>query len=250
MLTGFFEQDHSSQFENRFISNEKLFLDRGKSVYLFSCDYSVLAYQQEFFDLFSVAFPGDLARAVPKRQAEFLAGRYAAREAMRCSGIDANHPETVHVGPQRSPIWPSEYIGSITHTDNKAICVITSFNTDVQIGVDYETYLSELVACEVNSNIHTKEESLVLTEQGISTSIATTIIFSAKESLFKALYPKVGEYFGFDYATVRYCDVSSGCLTLRLKDSFANKYLIPDQYICDFELSPDGVLTLIHNQTG
>lgn len=247
MLINFFEQAYSSQFKSSFISNEMLFLNQDLGVYLFSCDFAADNYKQDLFDLFGILFPSDLARAVPKRQAEFLAGRYAAREVMRCAHIDDGDPKTVSVGKQRCPVWPDKFIGSITHTDRKAFCTITGSRPEVQIGIDYENYMHDLTASEVRSNVHSVEEGRLLLEQGVSSNVATTIIFSAKESLFKALYPRVGEYFGFNYATVSDCDLSSRQLSLKLDDSFSNEYLVPKQYFCNFELGSDGVLTFIYN---
>lgn len=45
-------------------------------------------------------------------------------------------------------------------------------------------------------------ELKLVMDSGYDFSFALTVVFSAKESLFKALYPKVGYYFDFSAATM------------------------------------------------
>src|SRR5437763_335927 len=55
-----------------------------------------------------------IARAVPKRRAEFATGRVCARQALERLGV-AVGPLLPH--PDRSPAWPPGIVGSISHTD-------------------------------------------------------------------------------------------------------------------------------------
>ena len=58
-----------------------------------------------------------IARAIPKRQAEFAAGRRAARAALTTLG----HPaQAIPVGDRRAPIWPQGTVGAITHDQGHA----------------------------------------------------------------------------------------------------------------------------------
>src|ERR1700730_18709662 len=55
----------------------------------------------------------DVARAVPKRIAEFAAGRACARAALAEFGV---REFALRAAPDRQPLWPEGFIGSIAHT--------------------------------------------------------------------------------------------------------------------------------------
>ena len=50
-------------------------------VTIITCDYNLLYYGEELFQEFGIAFPECIQSSVLKRQAEFLAGRFAAKRA-------------------------------------------------------------------------------------------------------------------------------------------------------------------------
>src|SRR5258707_9342490 len=56
---------------------------------------------------------GYLGRAQPKRAREFAAGRQCARQALERFGLTG---WDLAVRPDRSPAWPEEFVGSISHT--------------------------------------------------------------------------------------------------------------------------------------
>jgi enterobactin synthetase component D len=78
-------------------------------------------------------------------------------------------------------------------------------------------------------------------------NIATTLIFSAKESLFKALYPTVKSYFGFEHARVH--DIGEGYVSLKLNSDFAKLYNLKEIYICYFEIQGKDITTLLYCAT-
>jgi len=130
-----------------------------------------------------------VARAVPKRQAEFAAGRRAARAALEALG----RPGTaLPMGEDRAPLWPEGMRGAITHGVGLALAAVLS-NGDSP-GID----LTEAKALPGDTRRVILPHSL---ERGLD-PLAGRVGFSAKESLFKALYPFVGSYFGFDAACV------------------------------------------------
>lgn len=58
---------------------------------LLFADYDISAYSDASFDQAGLAIPAFLAKSVPKRRAEFLAGRVLARMALRrlgCAPVD------------------------------------------------------------------------------------------------------------------------------------------------------------------
>jgi 4'-phosphopantetheinyl transferase EntD len=61
------------------------------------CHFTLAAYRDDLFTELAVFFPPSLTRAVPKRRAEFLAGRYLASMALTSLG---QPPFTVGIGGQ------------------------------------------------------------------------------------------------------------------------------------------------------
>lgn len=87
------------------------------------------------------------------------------------------------------------------------------------IGIDCETLLSENEAVEIKEGIIDEQEERTLSRSGYPFALALTLVFSAKESLFKALFPQVQAYMGFDSARVTVLDAQT--LTLALTRQLA-----------------------------
>jgi enterobactin synthetase component D len=82
------------------------------------------------------------------------------------------------------------------------------------IGIDCEAILPESEAHEIKDGVIDAEEEAVLSRSGYPFALALTLAFSAKESLFKALFPQVQEYMGFDCARVVMLDNKTLALAL------------------------------------
>ena len=140
------------------------------------------------------------AHGVAKRQAEFMAGRVCAREALwRLNGSDA----VPAVGADRAPQWPAGISGSITHGKNWAAAIVAANSDWRGLGLDVENLLSTDRAKRLQGEILTPAElrraSLLDLEQ---LALLVTLTFSLKESLFKALYPLTLKRFYFEHAEV------------------------------------------------
>ncbi|MEZ6876547.1 enterobactin synthase subunit EntD [Enterobacter sp. KBR-315C3_2022] len=147
------------------------------------------------------------SHAASKRKAEHLAGRIAAAHALKAHGITAV-PGT---GSSGEPLWPAGFSGSISHTSRCALAVVA---TNALTGIDCEIMLPAGEAEEIKDGIIGPDEEPLLRAAALPFALALTLAFSAKESLFKALYPAVGEMMGFDCARVTALDDES--LTLAL----------------------------------
>ncbi len=137
-------------------------------------------------------------RGVPKRQTEYLAGRFCARTALqRLTGV-ASVPAT---GEDRAPQWPAGVVGSITHGEGRAAAVVGRAEAWRGLGLDTEILLPTERALRLAGQILTPAERLRL--QGREPEEQAWLIgltFSLKESLFKALYPLVLRRFYFEHA--------------------------------------------------
>ena len=164
-------------------------------------------------DLLWLSHHAQLARAVPRRQAEHLAGRMAAVMALRHAGSEDSAPG---IGAHREPLWPAGFTGSITHTAGVAMAVaLKTANPADGVGIDLEALLDDADAYEIADDVVNPQERRLLEARALPFPLALTLAFSAKESLFKALFPQVGTWFGFDCAEV--IALEEARLTLRLR---------------------------------
>jgi 4'-phosphopantetheinyl transferase EntD len=138
-----------------------------------------------------------LERTSPSRRLAFQLGRGAARLALERLGVD-NLP--VLRGEHRQPIWPEGVVGSITHASEYAIAVVGRKGDTGGIGIDLEVMRSVDGLAEQVAFGEEKEHIKSLSEQARLGALMT--LFSAKESIFKAFFPRVGNYFGFEAARV------------------------------------------------
>ncbi|MBC3366108.1 4'-phosphopantetheinyl transferase superfamily protein [Pseudomonas sp. SWRI154] len=144
--------------------------------------------------------PASIQRSVAKRQAEFLAGRICARAALlRLDGQACVPP----IGEDRAPVWPAHVSGSITHSTGRAAAIVAQKQHWQGLGMDLENLLDPERAERLAGEILTPPELLRLaTVSRDDRALLVTLTFSMKESLFKALYPIVGQRFYFEHAEV------------------------------------------------
>lgn len=171
-----------------------------------SCFFDKDLLQEETANQLGLTLPAKLNGAVKKRKAEFIAGRYCARAAL-AQLIDnpdsANRGVTIGIGANREPLWPSDFVGSITHTDGYASALVAHRNKVRAVGLDSELWVEPERVDNVQQQILTDGEVYVdhlhLFE---SPQHYLTLVFSAKESLFKCLFPLVNKFFDFHAAAI------------------------------------------------
>ncbi len=178
---------------------------------LYGCRYQAEQYTPDLFGHFQLAQPAGLQRWAPKRQAEFLAGRYCAARALVRAGQPGHQ---VAVGPNREPLWPPGWRGAITHTRQHAIAVVAS-SVD-GLGIDLEAIMDAREAGECAPTIVNASELALGRAAGLDLPTLVTLCFSLKESIFKALYPQVGRYFGFEAAELVSLEPAAGSWSARL----------------------------------
>ncbi|MCE9662692.1 4'-phosphopantetheinyl transferase superfamily protein [Halomonas sp. M5N1S17] len=145
-----------------------------------------------------IALPQRLHSAVAKRRAEFIAGRLCARRGLwLLDGRDA----TPGMNDDRSPCWPGDCVGAITHNDGWAAALVAPRQAYLGLGLDAERLLDAAQALRLARRVLTPLETARLERlPEPEIGLMVTAAFSLKESLFKALYPVVGQMFHFQAA--------------------------------------------------
>ena len=135
-------------------------------------------------------------RAVERRREQFRVGRAAAHEALRALGVE---PVPILRGEKGEPVWPAGVVGSITHTEGIAIAVVGRDAHYAGIGVDLEA---------LDPGLRARTARFVCTEEEIEwaagDTVRLTMLFSAKEAIFKAVYPLTRVYLDFKDADLRW----------------------------------------------
>ncbi len=151
------------------------------------------SFSDEVYPAYARELLSTFKNAVPKRKAEFITGRIASRECLRILGSS----DLVFINPDRTPLWPQGFIGSISHDMDIACAVVAKEDPPLSLGVDLCLSMTERDASLIERQISYEEEVALFTSLGISKANALRLIFSGKESLYKALYHLVRRFIDF-----------------------------------------------------
>lgn len=166
-----------------------------------------------------------IGRAVEKRRREFRTGRACARAALVELGIE---PQAIPSGERGAPQWPAGIVGSITHCEGYRAAALAPAVDLLTVGIDAEVdaalpdgVLGDIALPEERRGL----EVLAGEEPGLSWD---RLLFSIKESVYKAWFPLAERWLGFEDA----------CVTIdRERGSFVASLLVPGPELEGDELS-------------
>lgn len=144
-----------------------------------------------------------IANAVAKRRVEFAAVRRCAREALRELGFS---PAPILPGEKREPQWPPGVIGSMTHCAGYGAAAIARVSDVAVLGIDAEVHgplpegVFELVSLE--SERERLAALAAYAAPGQQHVHWDRVLFSAKESVYKAWFPLTRRWLGFEEADI------------------------------------------------
>jgi len=229
----------------RALTATSLALDLGPGVA--SCGFVLGEYEAVISELRALPAQGMPERAVPKRQAEFLAGRLAASHALARLGssvLPGRHSEG-------HPVWPAGIVGSITHGARRAFCAVAHDSDVRSLGIDAEGLMGPDASEGVRSKICTRaERELVRQSFAMEDHVGVTLAFSAKESLYKCLYPLVRRFIDFHAVAVvgaraRSSEGRSGELELVLNEDVSPAFQHGSRFRAVFALAASHVETAV-----
>lgn len=169
----------------------------------------------------------------PERLQEFAHGRACARAALAALGF-ADTP--VPVGAAREPVWPDGIVGSITHCGPHAAAVAAHRRITAGLGIDLEA--SEPLETGQVALICRPAERDWLRQHADRPELAK-LVFSAKESVYKCLWPTVRQFIDFAAVGIR-IDAEAGAFAIDAWDPalpgallrrVAGRYLLRDGWI-------------------
>ena len=201
--------------------------------------------------------PKNFSQFSDQRKLEFVLGRLCAKEALgkmyNCEQSNFfDGSMTVGVNDDRSPLWPKGAVGSITHSPVGVIACTAKTQDCLSIGIDIECLSRKDTLINIKRRVFTELDDLLFKElpNGFEEPEFVGLVFSAKESLFKCLYPLSKTYFYFEDAEMVNIDFEKKTFTLRLKKGLGAYFKEGDLfegYFCDS--IKDHILTLIPLRT-
>jgi 4'-phosphopantetheinyl transferase EntD len=140
-----------------------------------------------------------VVRAVAKRRREFAAVRGCARRAMEKLGVP---PQAVLSGERGAPLWPAGLTGSMTHCDGYCAAALVRAADLASLGIDAEPHgpLPE----GVGDSVFLPAESARLGRLALRRPAVhwDRLLFSAKESVYKAWFPLTRKWLDFSEADI------------------------------------------------
>ncbi|MGA9284684.1 MAG: 4'-phosphopantetheinyl transferase superfamily protein [Solirubrobacteraceae bacterium] len=137
--------------------------------------------------------------SVEKRRLEFATARACARAALEKLEIA---PAPILTGDRGEPRWPAEIVGSITHCDGYRACAVARADALLTVGIDAEPNAAlpnGLLADIARSEELPWVRQLQLERPEVHWD---RLLFSAKESVYKAWYPLAKRWLGFEDAVL------------------------------------------------
>jgi len=194
--------------------------------------YDSECYFDHLYEDYDIELPPSFHSWKAKRKAQFLAGRIAIQSAFRNLKIQ---PESIRVDRYKAPIWPNNLSGSISHQSGLSVACL--LQTDKAIGLDVQKLLNEEEGLSCESVVLTSEDKEYIhhkSAENLTKQQYISLIFSAKESFFKAAFKSVAHYFDFDAVSVHSLNIRKQQLILRCETSLSRGFKKGDKTVIQF----------------
>ena len=155
-------------------------------------------------------YPGEpsiVDGAILARCREFRAGRAAAR----CALVKAEGPAvSILADTNRVPIWPTGFVGSISHCDVICAAVVAQCTDTLGLGLDLES--ARVIPEDLLFSVLDADEQMLLRERTTLDPIFHGILgFSAKEAFYKAIYPLERTFLDFSDVRLELSSATNCC---------------------------------------
>jgi 4'-phosphopantetheinyl transferase EntD len=160
------------------------------------CSHSIDSYtvQNDDFSTEELVFGRFKEQNNKSRLNKFIGGRVALRRALKFIGKEDSPP--IFKDLYGAPLLPIGVVGSISHKDDIAVGV-AAIDVVGRIGVDMERTSNKSSKLLSSRLLTQKEQDSLGRIPGVSADEEVLLIFSFKESVFKAVHPYLKRSVGF-----------------------------------------------------
>lgn len=187
--------------------------------------------------------PLKIAQARVERKNEYLCGRVLAQAVLNHHfGLD----QPITSMHEHLPIWPSHVLGSISHSQNKLIVALS--NNAIYLGIDIEHGVTSKFAQESAHLVLTPSEFDLWKSKAaefFDFARYVSLIFSVKESLYKAVYPTAKQYIDFLEASIVDINFENQSLTLTFLPEIQQCYQLLEHYDGGWTIEQDHIITWV-----
>lgn len=187
--------------------------------------------------------PLKIAQARVERKNEYLCGRVLAQAVLSHHfGLD----QSITSMHEHLPIWPSHVLGSISHSQNKLIVALS--NNANYLGIDIEHWVTSEFAQESAHLVLTPSEFDLWKSKAaefFDFARYVSLIFSVKESLYKAVYPTAKQYIDFLEAFIVDINFENQTLTLTFLPEIQQRYQLLEHYDGGWTIEQDHIMTWV-----
>jgi enterobactin synthetase component D len=191
--------------------------------YGMACSFSVAQIDSVTFDQFGIFYPDEIQRSVDKRKCEFLAGRICAAKALSQIDQKWEKPLQIRRGDHGVPLWPVGIQGSITHNTHCAAAVVTN-KPGCYIGIDTEDIIQKKEDLDslLSLAMNPKEFKNLIEKSAFQEFELATLIFSAKQAVYKCLFPIVKRFFDFSVVSIVKLDADKKEFLMEFNEDLCN----------------------------
>lgn len=157
-------------------------------------------------------------KAIAKRQNEFGAGRACARRCLERLGI---HGCVLTRTPDGGIAWPAGIIGTISHSHTWCGAAIARQSDAAGLGFDIET-VTRMTRGIARKVLTTEEFDWISDQHEQEAQKWYTLMFSAKESIYKCILPLYKNRIGFYDAEITPATDES-CFAIKLNKKISSK---------------------------
>lgn len=140
------------------------------------------------------------------RRGAFTTGRHCARRALGRLGVAAG---PVPVGEAGEPLWPSGVAGAITHCDGYRAAAAARTAEVASLGIDAEPHAPLPAGVLAAIALPHERDQLRALARARPALHWDKVLFSAKESVYKAWFPLTGRWLDFTQAAIGFAPADS-----------------------------------------
>ncbi|MFV7443284.1 4'-phosphopantetheinyl transferase family protein [Acinetobacter pittii] len=179
----------------------------------------------------------NLSTAHNKRKVEFIASRQLIKYGLNDL---AYKPVNIEKGTFGEPIWPQGLNGSISHTKEWVAIIIT--NKAWQVGIDIERNFNCLSANLIIKNMLNTRELYKISNFSLKIrNLIVTIIFSAKETLYKSFFNHQNK--NFSIKSFEFLDLTENTILMKLKSKILENLIDEKILYVNYSIFNNKVIT-------
>ena len=181
--------------------------------------------------------------SVKQRQIEHLAGRYCSNRALQTL-FNTERSFLIGKGRHGQPLWPSSVVGSIAHSQDWAVAIVSQHAK--WLGIDCEDIMTMETAQQISTMIAQPNELSLLSKCDLPFNYLLSLLFSAKESIYKAIYPQIEKILDFNVVSINKFDLENNFMKFKFSVELQKILNGVEEITVSYFFVEDSICTYVH----